>query len=108
MASSKAGISALMEAEQKAADIIQAARLLKKQRKAQADEDALAEINLYKGQKQAEFEAIKTAQAGGNDDSMGQMAREADEACGVLRQEYEQNKDKAAAMLCNYVSTGLL
>lgn len=65
MASSKAGISALMEAEQKAADIIQAARLLKKQRKAQADQDALAEINLYKAQRQREFEGIKTAQAGG-------------------------------------------
>lgn len=97
-----------MEAEQKAADIIQAARLLKKQRKAQADQDALAEINLYKAQRQREFEGIKTAQAGGNDDSVGLMAREADQACHVLRQEYDQNKDKAAAMLCGYVSSGLL
>ena len=108
MASSKAGISALMEAEQKAADIIQAARLLKKQRKAQADKDALAEINEYKDQKQAEFETIKNGQSGGNDESMGQIASEADSACAVLRQEYEENKDKAAAMLCGYVSTGLL
>ena len=108
MASSKAGISALMEAEQKAADIIQAARLLKKQRKAQADKDALTEINEYKDQKQAEFEAIKKGQSGGNDDYMSQIASEADSACAVLRQEYESNKDKAAAMLCGYVSTGLL
>lgn len=97
-----------MEAEQKAADIIQSARLLKKQRKAQADEDALAEINAYRALKEGEFAQIVKVNEGGSDDTLGKLVAEADSACNVLKTEFEQNKDKAADMLCKYVSSGLL
>ncbi len=105
---SKAGLSQLMEAEQKAADIIQAARLLKKQRKAQADQDAMGEITKYQDQKAQEFEQIKASQADGADDKLQQLSQNAEAACATLKQEFEANKDKAAAILCNYVGAGLL
>jgi|TARA_B110000208_G_C11664034_1_gene392744 V-type H+-transporting ATPase subunit G len=108
MAQNRQGIEQLMEAEREAADIIATARLLKKQRKSQADQDALMEIDAYKGKKAQEFNAITSSGAGSQDDSLTALAADAKRVCDTLDSEFTANKDKTTDMLIGMVTNGLL
>jgi ATP synthase subunit G len=108
MAQSRQGIEELMAAERQAADIIATARLLKKQRRTQADQDALTEIDAYKEKKTAEFEGYVKNGVGGQDESLQALAAEAKQVCERLNNEFTANKDKTTDMLLKYVTNGLL
>ena len=96
-----------MAAERQAADIIATARLLKKQRRTQADHDALTEIDSYKEKKTQEFKGFVQSGAGGQDDSLLALATEAKQVCERLDNEFVANKEKTTDMLVKYVTNGL-
>ena len=108
MAQNRQGIEQLMEAERQAADLIATARLLKKQRKTQADQDALMEIDGYKQKKSQEFDMIAQAGAGGQDENIAALAADAKEVCTRLDSEFQANRDRTTDMLVKMVSNGLL
>jgi len=108
MAQNRQGIEQLMEAERQAADLIATARLLKKQRKTQADQDALMEIDGYKQKKSQEFDMIAQAGAGGQDENLAALAADAKEVCNRLDSEFQANRDRTTDMLVKMVSNGLL
>ena len=108
MTQNRQGIDELMAAERQAADIIATARLLKKQRRTQADQDALTEIDAYKEKKTQEFDVVKTTGEGGQDESLQALAADAKQVCERLDNEFKANKDKTTDMLVKYVTNGLL
>ena len=108
MTQNRQGIDELMAAERQAADIIATARLLKKQRRTQADQDALTEIDAYKEKKTQEFDVVKTKGEGGQDESLQALAADAKQVCERLDNEFKANKDKTTDMLVKYVTNGLL
>ena len=108
MTQNRQGIDELMAAERQAADIIATARLLKKQRRTQADQDALTEIDAYKEKKTQEIDVVKTKGEGGQDESLQALAADAKQVCERLDNEFKANKDKTTDMLVKYVTNGLL
>ena len=108
VAQNRAGIDALMEAEREAADIIATARLLKKQRKSQADQDALMEIEAYKEKKTLQFQTHVASGAGGQDESLAALASDAKKVCDRLDNAFVSNKNATTDMLVGFVSNGLL
>ncbi|EPE08118.1 v-type atpase [Ophiostoma piceae UAMH 11346] len=72
------GIQTLLDAEQKAAQIVQKAREFRTKRVREARDEARKEIDAYKAQKEAEFKAFEAEHSQGNKAAEEVANKEAD------------------------------
>jgi len=103
MASSHLGIKQLLEAEQKAQEVVNKARKEKINLLKQAREEADKEIAEYRGRRQREFDDYSRKILEGQEDHVKGIQRSTGEAIEKQDKDLAVHKDEVIQMLLKYV-----
>ncbi|KAL1891285.1 hypothetical protein Sste5346_007745 [Sporothrix stenoceras] len=93
-AQNSTGIQTLLDAEQKAAQIVQKAREFRTKRVREARDEARKEIDEYKAQKEAEFKKFESEHTQGNKAAEEEANREADAKIVEIKAAGKKSQDK--------------
>lgn len=93
------GIKQLLEAEARAAELVKQARNNKVRRLKQAQDDAVAEINNFKAQKEAEFKNRLTQNSSSGDDQSAKIDLDTKQKLAALETSVAKSKETVIKML---------
>lgn len=99
----EAGIQKLLEAEEEAAKIVQAARVARNKRLAAADAEAAGEIERFRAEMEAKFQAEMSTGDEGSDGHERELEEEAKRETEALTKGYEENKKTVQDLMLHYV-----
>jgi len=99
MATGQLGIKQLLDAEQKAQEIVNIARKEKVALIKKAQDDAEREINEYKAQRQAEFEGYERTHLAGTQGYQTQLAIQTDEQIKTLDAQLKKSGSQVVDLL---------
>ena len=102
MAQKSQGIQQLLQAEKKAADLIAEARKKKSKRAKQAKEEAIAEIEAFKNDREGKFQEKQKSEIG-QEDFKNQINQETSVKHETMQQQVEANKDKVIERMLELV-----
>ncbi|KAK6470993.1 V-type proton ATPase subunit G 1 [Huso huso] len=103
MASQSQGIQQLLQAEKRAADKVAEARKRKNRRLKQAKEEAQAEIEQYRLQREKEFKTKEQAALGSHGNSAVEVDKETVDKIKRIQANYQQNREAVLGTLLNLV-----
>jgi len=103
MATGQLGIKQLLDAEQKAQEIVNTARKEKIALLKKAQDDAEREINEYRAQRQKEFENYERTHLAGTQGYQTQLAISTEEQIKILDVQLKKGGDKVIEMLLKTV-----
>uniref|UniRef100_A0A8D0BTX3 V-type proton ATPase subunit G n=1 Tax=Salvator merianae TaxID=96440 RepID=A0A8D0BTX3_SALMN len=103
MASQSQGIQQLLQAEKRAAEKVAEARKRKNRRLKQAKEEAQAEIEQYRLQREKDFKAKEAAALGSHGSSLTEVEKETQEKMAVLQNSFQKNREEVLNSLLNLV-----
>eukprot|EP00069_Balaena_mysticetus_P002073 bmy_15740T0 len=102
MASQSQGIQQLLQAEKRAAEVSEA-RKRKNRRLKQAKEEAQAEIEQYRLQREKEFKAKEAAALGSHGSCSTEVEKDTQEKMTILQTYFRQNRDEVLDNLLAFV-----
>eukprot|EP00047_Mylnosiga_fluctuans_P001390 m.220082 g.220082 ORF g.220082 m.220082 type:complete len:124 (-) comp10305_c0_seq1:638-1009(-) len=97
------GVKKLLEAEAKAAELVKKARNQKQVRMKQARDEAEAEINAYRSQREQEFQRKQTANAGNTGDVAAKIKKDTEVKLSDLEKSVTDNKQQVIQKLLDIV-----
>ncbi|CAH2316420.1 V-type proton ATPase subunit G 1 [Pelobates cultripes] len=103
MASQSAGIQQLLQAEKRAAERVGEARKRKNRRLKQAKEEAHAEVEQYRLQREKEFKIKEAAVLGSQGSCSEEVGKESTDKILIIQQNYLQNKEMVLDNLLSFV-----
>jgi len=103
MASQTAGIQQLLGAEKRAAEKINEARKRKAKRFKQAKDEAQAEIEKYRQERERQFKDFEHKFLGSRDDIAARIDKETVEQLQSMQKSVHANKEKVIQQLLQYV-----
>ena len=103
MASQSQGIQQLLQAEKRAAEKVAEARKRKNWRLKQAKEEAQAEIEQYRLQREKEFKAKEAAALGSHGSCTTEVEKETQEKMSVIQQNFQKNREVVLSQLLSLV-----
>ncbi|XP_006835292.1 PREDICTED: V-type proton ATPase subunit G 1-like [Chrysochloris asiatica] len=103
MASHSQGIQQLLQAEKRAAEKVSEARKRKNPTLKQAKEEAQAEIEQYRLQREKEFKAKEAVALGSHGSCSTEVEKETQEKMTVLQTYFRQNRDDILDNLLTFV-----
>jgi len=102
MAQKSQGIQQLLQAEKKAADLIAEARKKKTKRAKQAKEEAIAEIEAFRNEREKNFQEKQKFEVG-QEDFKNQINEETSAKLDTMSQQIEGNKEKVIERMLELV-----
>uniref|UniRef100_A0A8C9PY89 V-type proton ATPase subunit G n=1 Tax=Spermophilus dauricus TaxID=99837 RepID=A0A8C9PY89_SPEDA len=103
MASQSQGIQQLLQAEKRAAEKLSPLKTGKNRRLKQAKEEAQAEIEQYRLQREKEFKAKEAAALGSHGSCSTEVEKETQEKMTILQTYFRQNRDEVLDNLLAFV-----
>uniref|UniRef100_A0A8C7A7H3 V-type proton ATPase subunit G n=1 Tax=Neovison vison TaxID=452646 RepID=A0A8C7A7H3_NEOVI len=103
MASQSQGIQQLLQAEKRAAEKVSETCKRKNRRLKQAKEEAQAEIEQYRLQREKEFKAKEAAALGSHGSCSTEVEKETQEKMTILQTYFQQNRDEVLDNLLAFV-----
>ncbi|XP_035246030.1 V-type proton ATPase subunit G 1-like [Anguilla anguilla] len=103
MASQSQGIQQLLQAEKRAAEKVGEARKRKTRRLKQAKEEAHAEIEQHRMQREKEFKTREAAALGSHGNSAVEVDKETGDKMGQIQDSYRQNRGAVLGNLLKMV-----
>lgn len=103
MASESAGIKQLLIAEKGAAAKVEAARKQKQRRLKQAKDEAQAEVEAYRNEREAAYKKQETAHMGSRGDLEARIDGQTDAKLKQVDQAFQKNKDDVLKNLMDLV-----